>query len=389
MKKKIWVPLLIILFLLSNITTAYLVTSSHGINLKEIAKIQMLEKYIKNHYLRDVSDEQFFEGQLKGTVEALEDPYSEYFSPEEMTQFMEATKGKFFGIGVQVGPGEDNLITVISPIKGSPAEMAGIKAGDKIISVNGKEYMANEMEEAIKHIKGDKGTSVKLGILSMNDSQPGLKEVEVERDEIKMDSILYKKIEDDFGYIGITQFEESTGEDFEKALLDLEKQSIKGLILDLRGNPGGILDEAVVISDLLLPEGNIVSAKDKSGDEIFRYNSEKSQIKVPIVVLINKGSASASEIVAGALKDNKRATLVGEKSYGKGVVQTLIPIPGGAGLKLTTSEYFTPSGVNIDGKGIKPHVKVELPKDIKGIGTDYIDQDTQLQKAIEILKEGN
>ena len=349
----------------------------------------MLEKYIKNHYLRDVSDEQFFEGQLKGTVEALEDPYSEYFSPEEMKQFMEATKGKFFGIGVQVGPGEDNLITVISPIKGSPAEMAGIKAGDKIISVNGKEYMANEMEEAIKHIKGDKGTSVKLGILSMNDSQPGLKEVKVERDEIKMDSILYKKIEDDLGYIGITQFEESTGEDFEKALLDLEKQSIKGLVLDLRGNPGGILDEAVVISDLLLPEGNIVSAKDKSGDEIFRYNSEKSQIKVPIVVLINKGSASASEIVAGALKENKRATLVGEKSYGKGVVQTLIPIPGGAGLKLTTSEYFTPSGVNIDGKGIEPHVKVELPKNIKGIGTDYIDQDTQLQKAIEILKEGN
>lgn len=387
MKKRIWIPILVLALILSNIGTAFFILSIKGGDLEEFARLQVLEKYIKKNYLRNVDDETFYEGQLKGTVAALGDPYSQYFSSEEMKKFMESTRGKFYGIGVQVGPGEDNFITVIAPIKGSPAERAGIKTGDKIITVNDKEYMASDMEEAVKHIKGDKGTKVTLGILTKG--KDGLKKVVVERDEIKVESIISKVMDQDIGYIGVTQFEEETGEDFGKALADLETKGIKGLVLDLRGNPGGILDEAVTMSDLLLPKANIVSAKDRAGGEVFSYDSDENQVEIPIVVLINRGSASASEIVAGALKDNKRAKLVGDRTYGKGVVQTLIPLTGGAGLKLTTSEYFTPSGVNIDGKGIEPDIKVDLPEDIEGIGLEYLGQDSQLQKAIEIINEEN
>lgn len=387
MKRIKTIVIVLLLLLVTNFITASAILKLTGGNIQEQGKIKLLEKYIQKNYLREVTEEDFFEGQLKGTVEALDDPYSQYFTPEEMQQFVEVTSGKFYGIGVQVAPGEDNLITVIAPIKGSPADEVGIKSGDKIISVNGKDYMATDMEEAIKHIKGDKGTKVTLGILSKESATAEVKEVEVVRDEIKMESILSETLEGNIGYIGITQFEEATSEDFIKAAENLRSKGVKGIIIDMRGNPGGILDEAVEISDYLLPEVGIVSAKNRAGEEIFHEKSDKEYMDIPLVVLVNKASASASEIVSAALQDNKRAVLVGETTYGKGVVQTLIPLTGGAGLKLTTSEYFTPNGVNIDGKGIEPDYAVELPKDIQGIGITHLDQDVQLQKALELIKE--
>ncbi|MCD1146799.1 S41 family peptidase [Peptoniphilus sp. KCTC 25270] len=387
MKRIKTIVIVLLLLLVTNFITASAILKLTGGNIQEQGKIKLLEKYIQKNYLREVTEEDFFEGQLKGTVEALDDPYSQYFTPEEMQQFVEVTSGKFYGIGVQVAPGEDNLITVIAPIKGSPADEVGIKSGDKIISVNGKDYMATDMEEAIKHIKGDKGTKVTLGILSKESATAEVKEVEVVRDEIKMESILSETLEGNIGYIGITQFEEATSEDFIKAAENLRSKGVKGIIIDMRGNPGGILDEAVAISDYLLPEVDIVSAKNRAGEEIFHEKSDKEYMDIPLVVLVNKASASASEIVSAALQDNKRAVLVGETTYGKGVVQTLIPLTGGAGLKLTTSEYFTPNGVNIDGKGIEPDYAVELPKDIQGIGITHLDQDVQLQKALELIKE--
>ncbi|MDD7362550.1 MAG: S41 family peptidase [Peptoniphilus sp.] len=386
MKKK-QIAIVLALLIVTNILTAFgsvqYVTGDVG----EVARIKSLEHFLKKYYLRsdEVSEEDFKMGRRKGTVEALNDPYSEYFTEDEYKEFVESTTGEFYGIGVQIGAVPDSkLITVIAPIKGSPAEKAGIKSGDKIVSVDGVDYTVEEMEEAVKHIKGDKGTTVTLGIVAKDSTE--VKQIEVVRDEIHMESVITGDL-GDIAYIGLTQFEDDTLSDFEKALHAAEDK--RGLILDLRGNPGGLLEAAVGVSDLLLPKADIVSAKDNHGKEVFHYTSDAKGWSKPLVVLINRGSASASEIVAGAVKDNEAGTLIGERSYGKGVVQTLIPLSGGDGIKLTTSEYFTPSGVNIQDKGIEPTIAVDLPEDIEGIGLEYKDQDTQLQKAIEVIRESD
>lgn len=384
MKKK-HIGAIVALLLVTNIITAFASVQVATGSAKEVAQTKVLERFLKKYYLRsdEITEKDFIEGRKKGTVAALNDPYSQYFDEEEYKQFMESTTGEFFGIGVQIGAVEGSkLITVIAPIKGSPAEAAGLKSGDKIVSVDGVEYTVDEMDEAVKHIKGDKGTTVTLGIMSEGDGR--VRDVKITRDEIHMESVITGSI-GDIAYIGLTQFEENTVDEFTKALKAAGNK--KGLILDLRGNPGGILEAAVGISDQLLPEADIVSAKDNRDKEVFHYTSDEESWNKPIVVLVNGGSASASEIVAGALKDNKAATLVGEKTYGKGVVQTLVPLPGGGGIKLTTSEYFTPSGVSIQDKGIEPDVKVTLPEDVKAIGLEHRDQDTQLQKAIAIIEK--
>ena len=384
MKKK-HIGAIVALLLVTNIITAFASVQVATGSAKEVAQTKVLERFLKKYYLRsdEITEKDFIEGRKKGTVAALNDPYSQYFDEEEYKQFMESTTGEFFGIGVQIGAVEGSkLITVIAPIKGSPAEAAGLKSGDKIVSVDGVEYTVDEMDEAVKHIKGDKGTTVTLGIMSEGDGR--VRDVKITRDEIHMESVITGSI-GDIAYIGLTQFEENTVDEFTKALKAAGNK--KGLILDLRGNPGGILEAAVGISDQLLPEADIVSAKDNRDKEVFHYTSDEESWNKPIVVLVNGGSASASEIVAGALKDNKAATLVGEKTYGKGVVQTLVPLPGGGGIKLTTSEYFTPSGVNIQDKGIEPDVKVSLPEDVQAIGLEHRDQDTQLQKAIAIIEK--
>lgn len=373
------------LLLATNIITAFASVQLATGSVKEVAQTKVLEHFLKKYYLRndEITEKDFIEGRKKGTVAALKDPYSQYFDENEYKQFMESTTGEFFGIGVQIGAVADSkLITVIAPIKGSPAEAAGLKSGDKIVSVNGVEYTVDEMEEAVKHIKGDKGTVVTLGIMSEGEGR--VRDVKITRDEIHMESVITGSI-GDIAYIGLTQFEEDTVEEFTEAMKAAAGK--KGLILDLRGNPGGILEAAVGVSDQLLPKADIVSAKDNRNKEVFHYTSDEASWKKPIVVLVNGGSASASEIVAGALKDNKAATLVGEKTYGKGVVQTLVPLPGGGGIKLTTSEYFTPSGVSIQDKGIEPDVKVSLPENVKAIGLEHRDQDTQLQKAIAIIEK--
>ena len=384
MKKK-HIAGIIALLLVTNIITAFASVQVATGSAKEVAQTKVLERFLKKYYLRsdEITEKDFIEGRKKGTVAALNDPYSQYFDEEEYKQFMESTTGEFFGIGVQIGAVEGSkLITVIAPIKGSPAEAAGLKSGDKIVSVDGVEYTVDEMDEAVKHIKGDKGTTVTLGILSEGDGR--VRDVKITRDEIHMESVITGSI-GDIAYIGLTQFEENTVDEFTEAMKAAAGK--KGLILDLRGNPGGILEAAVGVSDQLLPEADIVSAKDNRDKEVFHYTSDEESWNKPIVVLVNGGSASASEIVAGALKDNKAATLVGEKTYGKGVVQTLVPLPGGGGIKLTTSEYFTPSGVSIQDKGIEPDVNVALPEDVKAIGLEHRDQDTQLQKAIAIIEK--
>lgn len=380
--KKRHIVIVIILLLVTNVLTAIIVGQVLTGDVAFKIKSESLKALVQKHYLREVSEEDFKVGELKGIVDSLEDPYSEYLTEEEYSLLLEQTSGKFYGIGVQVAPGEDNLITVISPIKDTPADKAGIKTGDKIIGVNDKEYTALELQEAITNIKGEKGTKVKLKILKREGS---IETVEVERDEIKVDTIISDVLEGQIGYIGIIEFDEGTGEDFVNTLKNQMDEGIQGLIIDVRGNPGGIVKEVVKVCDVLLPEGNIVSAKNRSGKNVFSFDSDPEGIDIPIVVLINEGSASASEILAAAIKDHNRGELIGKQTYGKGVVQSVIPFPGGDGIKLTTSEYFTPNGVNIDGEGIKPTIEVTLPEDITGIGLEHKEEDTQLQKAIELL----
>lgn len=353
---------------------------------EDFGKVIVLEKYLRENYLynKDIKDENLEAGLLKGLVAGLGDPYSQYLTAEEMAKLSETTTGKFQGIGVIISPDEDGTVTVISPIKGSPADRAGVESGDKILKINGKDFSAEKINEASKEMRGEKGTSVKILLLKKKNLKT--EEVEIKREEIKIDSILKNKI-GDLGYIGITMFDEETGKDFVKALNELTSEGVKGIILDMRGNPGGVVDAAVEIGDAILPKTSFVTLKDNKGEVVQDYKLDDSYNDIKMVVLVNEGSASASEILSGAIRDLDRAKIIGKKTYGKGVVQNVMSLPGGDGLKLTTSEYFTPSGKSINKKGIVPDIEVDLPDDVEGIGIDYKDTDTQLQKAIEVINE--
>lgn len=380
----------IIAVVLLVITTAFvtrIITVRQVLSSNEnFGKVIVLEKYLRENYLynKDIKDENLEAGLLKGLVAGLADPYSQYLTSDEMKKLSETTTGKFQGIGVIISPDEDGTVTVISPIKGSPADRAGVESGDKILKINGKDFSAEKINEASKEMRGEKGTTVKILLLKKKNLET--KEVEIKREEIKIDSIIKNKI-GDIGYIGITMFDEETGKDFVKALNELTKEGVKGIILDMRGNPGGVVDAAVEIGDAILPKSTFVTLKDNKGEIVQDYKLDDKYNDIKMVVLVNEGSASASEILSGAIRDLDRAKIIGKTTYGKGVVQNVISLPEGDGLKLTTSEYFTPKGKSINKIGIKPDIEVELPENIKGIGIDYMDTDTQLKKAIEIIKE--
>lgn len=380
----------IIAVVLLVITTAFvtrMITVRQVLSSKEnFGKVIVLEKYLRENYLynKDIKDENLEAGLLKGLVAGLGDPYSQYLTAEEMAKLSETTTGKFQGIGVIISPDEDGTVTVISPIKGSPADRAGVESGDKILKINGKDFSAEKINEASKEMRGEKGTTVKILLLKKKNLKT--EEVEIKREEIKIDSIIKDKI-GDLGYIGITMFDEETGKDFVKALNELTSEGVKGIILDMRGNPGGVVDAAVEIGDAILPKTSFVTLKDNKGEVVQDYKLDDSYNDIKMVVLVNEGSASASEILAGAIRDLDRAKIIGKTSYGKGVVQNVMSLPGGDGLKLTTSEYFTPSGKSINKKGIVPDIEVDLPDDVEGIGIDYKDTDTQLKKAIEVINE--
>lgn len=383
MKKFIKIIAGILILLISNLVTFIIATGGIvQVDEDRYTKVTKLEEYVKDNYLYDVTDEQLEKGELKGVVSGLGDPYSEYYTKEEYDKLMEFTSGTFYGIGVVITKGEDNLITVISPIKESPADKAGIKSGDKIIKINDQEFTADKMQDAANLMKGAKGTDVNVTILRSTTGET--KDLVITRDEIQVETVSSQNI-DNLGYISISQFDEKTGDEFDEAIDSLTAQNIEGLILDLRGNPGGVVDTAAHIADKLLPEGMIVYAENKNGKRDFEFKSDPAYFDKPLVVLIDGGSASASELLSGAIKDYGRAQLIGKTTFGKGIVQTANRFPNGDGIKLTTAEYFLPSGTSIHKIGVKPDIEIDLPADIKGIGPDYKDVDIQLQKAIEIL----
>ncbi len=356
---------------------------------------EMYEKYAKQErvmqmaerdFLYEADEEVMLEGALKGTLKALDDPYTQFLTKEEFESLMQDTEGSYEGIGVYITASDDNKIMIVSPIEDTPAEKAGLKTGDKIIRINSIEYSADQINAAVKVMKGEPGTSVTLTI--QRESADGIQDVSdvvVNREKIKIKTIKPAMLGDDIGYIRITTFDMQTANDFETAYAALKKKGIKGLVIDLRFNPGGMINATVAITDIFTGEGIVTYTKTKSG-EIEYFKSDEKMDDIPIVVLINEGSASASEIMAGAMRDTKRAVLVGKKTFGKGIVQKVQKFgTEGEGIKMTVSEYFTPSGVNIHGIGIEPDITIDLPEDALGYGHEFYETDTQLQKAVEIL----
>jgi carboxyl-terminal processing protease len=342
---------------------------------------------IKKNYVDEVKTKDLITGAIKGMVTSL-DPHSGYMPPESFKELQVETKGEFGGLGIQIGM-KDSLLTVIAPIDDTPAYRAGIKAGDKIVKIAGESTKNMELESAVAKMRGPKGTSILLSIFREGWNEP--KDFSIVRDIIKIKSVKPKMIDSSIGYIKLTQFQEATAADLSVALANLKKEGMTSIILDLRNDPGGLLNSAVDVAEQFLPPKQlVVYIKGRTGDKIEYYTEgDKPYITdIPMVVLVNQGSASASEIVAGALKDWKRAIIIGTQTFGKGSVQSLIPLSDGAGLRLTTAKYYTPSGTSIQSVGITPDIVVKLTtKDGKANHTIIREKDLERHLINENVKE--
>jgi carboxyl-terminal processing protease len=348
-----------------------------------LEKIREIEKAIDDNYYQPERDiEKEADNVYKGIVEALGDPYSEYYNAEEYEDLMTDTKGVYFGIGAYVSMDKElNLPRITGTIVDSPAEAAGFKANDIIYKVDGQSVQGLTLQEAVSMIRGEKGTSVVLTIYREGESN--YLDIEVTRDEVKTQTVNTTMMEDGIGYLGITEFDSVTPEQFNKGMEELRSQDMKALIIDLRSNPGGVLSAVCEVAEQLLPKGVIVYTIDRDGNRVDNNCSGEHEIDIPVVVLVNGYSASAAEILSGAMKDYGKATLVGETTYGKGVVQRIFKFDDGTAIKLTISSYYTPNGTNINGVGIEPDVKIEL--DTESYAKDG--SDNQLDKAVEILQK--
>lgn len=312
---------------------------------------------LENNYVEKVDTKKLVDGAIKGMLSSL-DPHSSYLRPEAFKELQVETKGSFTGIGIEVTI-QDGILTVVSPIEGGPAYKKGLKAGDKILKINNQSTKDMDLMEAVKKLRGPRGTKVTISVF--REGWNDLKQFVIVRALIPLQSVKAKMLEPGYAYVRITNFQSKTSRDLDDALKKLAaKNKIKGLILDLRNNPGGLLDQAVRVSDLFLHKGVIVSTKGRIADQNNEYDAHPTGdiFDYPMIVLVNEGTASASEIVAGALQDNKRALILGAQTFGKGSVQTIIPMPDGAGIRLTTALYYTPDGTSIQAKGITPDIVV-------------------------------
>lgn len=344
---------------------------------------------IKEKYYFDIDYEKMNTEIKKAIFSSLGDPYTQYMTEKDMKELQKTSTGKFIGIGVQVSVNENGEVVVVAPIKGGPSQKAGIQAEDIIVKVNDEEVKKNDLESTIKLMRGNEevGSEVKVTVKRIVDSKEKILDFTVKREEITTESVISKLLDNGTLYVQITNFAEKTGADFEKAVDEGISKGAKSLIIDLRNNPGGLLTSVKQVADKLLPESTIMKIVDSKGKETIEKASGKG-IDLPIVVLINKGSASASEVLSVALHDNKKATLVGEKSFGKGIIQSIFPINNGGkteGIKMTVAEYFGPNGTKIHKVGLEPDYKVEQ-KNYSKIGIEHLDSDSQLKKAIELLK---
>ena len=361
------------------------ITSKSSSSSKDIAgTLQKYKEIIDKYYLGEVDEEKLKEGAIKGYIEGLGDPYTEYISADEMEDYLSDTMGNFVGIGIyMVKNTEKGKIQVLAPIKGSPAEKAGIQAGDLILTVDGVDYSADEMTIASNKIKGEEGTTVTIEVLRGTET----KKYELKREKVKVNQVEGKVLSNNIGYINFTSFDETTADDFKAKFEELNKQGIKSLIIDLRNNGGGIVDQALQIADYVADKDSVLLYEvDKNNKETVKKAKTDPIINMPIIILTNENTASASEILAGALKDLGKAKTVGTTTYGKGVIQQILKLSDGSGLKVTIEEYQTPNRSKIHKIGIAPDEEVKLPDSVTNVLNVTESEYTQLQKAIEMLK---
>jgi carboxyl-terminal processing protease len=342
---------------------------------------EVLER-VKRDYVDEVDDDRLIEAAIRGMVSNL-DPHSSYLDPEEYEEIRISTSGNYSGVGLEVGAAEGQMV-VVSAIEGSPAAAAGVHSGDVIISIDSMPVDPMNLDDAILRLRGTAGTPVRLTLTRDGGQTPVA--MDLVRTRIELKSVRYELVESSYGYVRLSQFSETTAGDMRDAVAEMTRQSggqLSGLILDLRNNPGGVLDAAVEVSDAFLDEGLIVTADGRVPDARFRMEARPGDIigGKPMAVIVNGGSASASEIVAGALQDNHRAVIVGVTTFGKGSVQTVMPLSDGRAVKLTTSRYFTPSGRSIHNRGIVPDIRIDPVAATASAESDY-----QLSRALELLK---
>lgn len=402
-KKSLIIVGVVIVFLLSNLMFFYLgnTVAFSGVSLrsisedvaKDVSEVKDVKKYELLFQVRDalltkydgeIDDNELLEAAIKGMTQSLNDPYTVFMNSDEYQSFTEQSEGHFVGIGAQLGV-KDDKVTVVAPIEGSPAEKAGLKAGDVILKVDGKELEEVNVEKTVAMIKGEQGKPVTLTV-----SREGSDYIDITivRDVVKIISVKGELIDNNIGYIQIASFDEDVAKDFKEKIVELKNQGMKGMILDLRGNPGGFLNEAVKVASEFIPKGEVITYT------IDKYDNKQESKSIggdaegmPLVILIDGGSASASEVVTGALRDYEVGTTIGTTSFGKGVVQQLIEFKdGNGGLKVTTSKYYTPNGENIHKVGIKPDIEVEIPEELSQKEYDR-SIDPQFNKGLEVIKE--
>lgn len=332
-------------------------------NIKQLKEISDIMDIVQENFVGDkeIDKEILMQGALRGMIESLEDAHSNYFSKDGMEDLENQINGEYTGVGMIIRKYSNEPVTVELLIEGTPAFKAGIRPNDKIMKIDGESTYNMELEDASKKLKGKVGTNVKLMIYREKEKKE--KEVILKRENIKLENVKSKMLDNKIGYIKLTQFGTDVDLQVAKSLEKLQESGMEGLIFDLRNNPGGKIDQAIKIGSMFIEKGVIVSERPKKGKEMFSEREGKYYGDFPLIILINEGSASASEIVSGAVRDYKRGLLLGEKSYGKGSVQVLMPLPDGDGIKLTIAKYYTPNGENINGIGIEPDIKVEEKDD--------------------------
>jgi carboxyl-terminal processing protease len=378
------------------------VTAGTGEVYKDIDLFTEVLRQIEKNYVEPEDTQKLIQGAIKGMVQSL-DPHSSFLTKEEHQDVLIETKGTFSGIGIEITV-RDNFLTVVSPIEGTPAYKAGIQSADRIIKIDGKPTAEMTLPEAVKSIRGEKGTKVNLTIMREGVDKP--LEFTMTRDMIPIKSVRAYLLTPDIAYVRVSNFQSKTAQDLSAAMEKMEKErTLKGLVLDLRNNPGGLLSQAIEVSDLFISSGVIVTTRGRDSSQDLRATAhkEKTERDYPIIVLVNGGSASAAEIVAGALQDNKRALILGTKTFGKGSVQTIIPLSDGSGLRLTTAVYYTPSGRSIQASGISPDVEMKFipptddakegtnivrEKDLRGHMQNEQDQQTEAEKTEEDKETG-
>lgn len=366
----------LLIAIISSISTLGLIYYALGFNEQGFSNLMRFitaYRFIETKYVNDTDDVKLIDGAIDGMVKSLNDPHSNYLSPKMYKTLMEQTEGSFAGIGVVMGMDNEQKIHIVGIMENSPGQKAGLQEGDEILAVDRVPVTQMAFDEVAAHVRGQAGTDVVLTIMRDNANQ----DITITRDNIKLKTVGHKMLDNNIGYIQIVSFSEDTANEFNKAYNDLKNQGMKALVLDLRNNPGGLLTTCVEIAKKLVPKGEIVSIVDKQGNK-ETYSSSLEAPEYPLVVLINKNSASASEILSGAIQDTKAGTIIGNTSYGKGSVQTILPMFEDDAVKLTIAKYYTPSGRSIDGTGITPDIEINLDENATS--------DTQLDKALEVLK---